>query len=679
MPTIKETETALDAIAQDPTNPRARLSQQRMGLSDRAIQAWSKARSQPDHPAATQTKNEIFKTISENLPTDESDPKAIGFWNRFAVKNLIDERPDLQQDYLAKKGFETRIKDGKVEFKKPDEVQFRAIDPEGFDKWDITDVLGDVLMGAAGVLGTGAKAMGLIGAPATGGASIVPGMLLGAGVETGAELTRQGIGMAIGARPELDKSRLTQAGLIGAAIPLAAPIVKGVASKVGEQAAKRLPELKANVKEIEAAAKSLGIKVTPGMKFDSKFIQNLESDLSQESGKIGGFMLRSTVKKNIKAAKEAAESVVKDATGRTAFETGDIAKKEIIENLAEKLKPAETIYDNAEKIFSSKKYKPDFKEFNSFLKEFAEPYKFNDTAIAKIKDFADKTKSVQNLTDLKHLRTQVRNAADVAYRAGDKETAKAMSDFANGLTRVRSDTLKALIDSNKPIAQTAGLGKAAIEKADAIYRSAADDVSEALLGRGKEVKAGVKSTATDVLERIPETEMINKVLKTNDPNKLAALKKSFPEAYQTLKTGKISEIFDRSTVKGEIVPNRVVKNLDKMPKESRLMIFGQDAEAKITALKQVINALPERIGPSGTPEGLAFKQIFEIGEQLKAAGRSTLLNSAEYAKKFTDIYNNTLKNQGLMDATRGAGFVGLRAAMPESEDKGFTTEQLRGK
>ena len=670
MTTVKEAEQLLDIIAKDPLNPKASAAQQKLGLNDKHIQAWKKTRSEPDNPMTVQVKNTIFDTISDSLPVSQKGGGVLNLGDRIKIKNLINERPDLQEKYLQKLGYDTKrdpSNPNKVVAKKKGDLRYGAIDPEGFDRFDLFDIFEEVAGGVVGAVTTGAKALGFFSAPATGGFSLAASSALGAASEAGLETGRQGLGMALGLREELDPSLITQRGLIGATLPGIGKLAEKGLKAASKQIAKRVPKFKLNANEIKEAAKELKVKTTPGMVMDSQFVQNLESQLSKESGMIGGFGLRSTIKKNIQASKEAAEEIVGSASGRTAFESGQLGKKQIIDAIEEKLRPAEIIYDNAEKIFSKKKFKPDFTDFKAGLEDLAEPFKFNDNAMSEIVNFADKIDAVKNLTELKSLRTQVRNAANVASRSGDSETAKLLNDFALGLTNVRSQTLKNLITDNPKLSEQAGMGLEAITRADKIYRETAGIVQDTLLDRGQAIKGGVKSTAKRSIEKIKETQAINKILDSSDPIKIDNVRKSFPKAFETLRTGKIEEIVNRSMLKGEINPRKLVKSIRNMPPETAALLLGKDALNKSKSLEVVVNSIPENINPSGTSFSLILDNLFSVLQQAKSVGKSGLLKGAEYSAIASKSLENILSKELTPAALRATTQVGLQSAMPKPE------------
>ena len=73
-----------------------------------------------------------------------------------------------------------------------------------------------------------------------------------------------------------------------------------------------------------------------------------------------------------------------------------------------------------------------------------------------------------------------------------------------------------------------------------------------------------------------------------------------------------------SEVKGKVDPVKFLKNVKSIEPETRKLLFGADHENKIKAMQDVINSLPEKVGPSGTPAGLEWGQYmspsFWLGE-----------------------------------------------------------------
>lgn len=660
MPDINQDKQALDWLTQNPNDQRSSAVMNKLGIEPVDVQAWQYASQNPDDERSTQIRNKIYDKVAASNPATET--QGVGFIDRLAIKNLINENTDLQQNYLKRKGYETRVVGDRVEVRRPGQSRFQVIDPEGFDVWDVTDVANDAVEAIAGAFATGAKALGALGAPVTGGASLLAGSALGGAATAGVEGLRQGIGIATGLREDIDPGQIAQAGAAGAIVPGAAKLL-GSAFKATGRGAASLARVgrKAESEAIEKAAKEIGAEATPGQVLDSALIQRLESAQAQSSGKLGGIGLRQQIQKNIKATQEAADDIVKEASGRTSFEVGQQAESRLTEELAERLKPAEAIYQKYEGIFSRKAYKPQLESVKTSLNEMKKDFRLNDDALKLIDKFEQKLPELKNLEDVKQFRTLVRDS----FNPLDKANARITTKLGNDLTQVRSDTLKEL-------AKTRGddffdVAKKEIEQADRIYKGSIDDIKAAILRPGQKVKFSPKKQVKDFLEKTPEIDRINKILKTNDPKKIAAVKRAFPLTFDALRRGKIQEIATRAETSGAVNPRKLANIIGKLPPETSRLIFGSGASEKAKALKTFLDSVPPMVGPSGTPSGIEIFRMFNLLSQSASVGRDVFRKSLERLGTGRDILTRT--GTALQaPAARGLGIAGARGLMPPPRD-----------
>jgi hypothetical protein len=678
MPSVKDTEMILDYIAENPMSEKSRVAKSKMGLSDNAIEAWKSVKTDVNNPQRTPVRNKIFDTIAKSIPASQEGGGGAGFVDRFVVQNLIDKDPILQQKYFEKKGYQTRKVGDSLEIKKAGEPQFKPVDPAGIDRFDLFDIVGDIGEAVTTGVASGAKALGLVGAPATGGAGLLAGSAAGGLATAGYEAAKQGVAKAVGARDEFDPGRISQAGMLGATVPLATGVVssglKGVGRLFGMATEKFFPK-KAGAEAIEQASKTLGATPTPGQLFESPLIQAQESQLAQSSGKLGGMGLRKQIAENKKAVKSAAEIIVQDASRKTAFETGQQAEKQIIDSLSKKLEPAEVLYGKYESVFKRAAYKPKKESIIATIDDLSEKFKFDDETLGILGNFKSKLDDVANLDDLKKLRTIV---GEKARSTPDKTVSRALNELYGELTNVRSKTLLDL--SERRGGEFFKIAKQEIEQADGIYKGAVEEINTALGKRGGDLIGGPKAAARKFFEKTPEGRRIEKILATNDPAKIDSVKKAFPEAFDTLRRGKIEEIMKRAETKGEIDPRKLATIIDKLPAETAVHIFGPKNMETAKALKIYLDALPPMSGPSGTPAGLAFSNVFNILDQVYSVGKSTLQGALTRGALGKDIYTKAGKALGTAKA-RSALEFGARQFLPPQENGNFdipanTTFQL---
>jgi len=670
MPDLNQDRQALDWAVSNQHDPRASAVMQKLGVDKTDLQAWQYSAQNADDPRSTQIRNKIFDKVAAVNPAVQQ--QGVSFIERFAIKNLISEDTDLQQNYLRKKGYETRVVGDNVEVRRPGDQRFQVIDPSGLDLWDVTDIAGDALEAIAAGFATGAKVLGVVGAGPTGGAALLAGSALGGAATGGVEAARQGIGIATGLREKMDPGRVAQATVIGAAAPgvtkAAGGLFKYAGSKV-QGLARTAPKPEAEA--IKKAAEEIGAKATPAQVIDSALVQKMESSLFQSRGKIGGIQLRAQIDKNIKATEETAKSIVKNASAKTGFEVGQEVETKLVSELANKLKPAEAIYQKYETQFARKAYKPDLTSVKNAIDDMKVDFKLNDDALKLISKFEEKLPMLNNLEDVKQFRTLVRDS----YNPLDKANTRITTKLGKDLTEVRSDTLKKLAEqSDNP--EFFKVAKKEIEQADKIYRGSIEEIESAILRPGQKVKFSPKKQVEDFLKKTPEIDRINKILKTNDPKKIEAVKKAFPEAFEVLRQGKIEEIAKRAEVNGAINPKQLAKIITKMPPESANLIFGKDAVVKANALKTFLDEVPYKLGPSGTTEAIEFWGLFNLIKQGTSMGRSAWLSSLKKLSEGKDPF--TTAGKILTKEVKGFNIPGAASVFgattlqpPQRENRGL--------
>lgn len=167
----------------------------------------------------------------------------VGFKTRALLKNFA-QSPEASAEYLKNQGLDARVMNGQVVVKRPEETQFRVVDPEGLDLQDISDVAYDVGAGVASGVATGAA--GLAGGAVSGGAGAIPSAMLAGGASSaGLEALRQKLGARFGIPQEVSASDVGIAGTVGAVAPgllgTGGAVGKGLASKLVARAVGKAP------------------------------------------------------------------------------------------------------------------------------------------------------------------------------------------------------------------------------------------------------------------------------------------------------------------------------------------------------------------------------------------------------------------------------------------------------
>jgi hypothetical protein len=89
------------------------------------------------------------------------------------------------------------------------------------------------------------------------------------------------------------------------------------------------------------------------------------------------------------------------------------------------------------------------------------------------------------------------------------------------------------------------------------------------------------------------------------------LQEKFPTVFEKARAAKINDMINNSSnpVSG-FNDGRFLKQWEGMDKEMREVLFSPEMQAHIDAFRTVRQAIPPKLGPSGTPEGEMMMQMF---------------------------------------------------------------------
>jgi hypothetical protein len=535
-----------------------------------------------------------------------------------AMLGLIKEDPTLQERFLQRQGFETKMEEGVLKFKRGD--KFVRANPEGFDFGDIVEYLPEIVEGVAGAAATSAKALGAIGAPATGGAGLLAGSAVGGAVTAGAELAKQGLAKGLGLREDINLKRVARQGVIGAAVPGliegAGAVVKGTKQGLGKAIFGAVPEEAVDVAGIKEAGKLIGAKPTPGMLTSDPGVRMTESVLSKQTLGVGGSMLRTQQRVNEQAAIRTAEELVNAKTARSAFEVGESFKNRVMADIGKKLEPAEKLYGEVAEQLGD--VRAETKAISGAIDRLSERFKFSADAKRLLNKAKAQVGSIKSVEDLKAFRTAV---ADDLSPTASKNLKIAADELYNAATKARTDSFEQGVRNLKgqfaPAEQTKLLGK--LKEADKIYAETARDVQKALLKPGAKIKKGVKREAAEALEKVLPERRLEKFLPTQDVQRAAALERLSKEGFDELSSARIAYIAEKATSTargqfGQVNPQSVAREIGKLSPELAKKIFGAEGVKKAEALQKFYRAIPGDINPSGTATTLdilafPFRQV----------------------------------------------------------------------
>lgn len=372
-----------------------------------------------------------------------------------------------------------------------------------------------------------------------------------------------------------------------------------------------------------------GLPVVLGQLSEHSHGKKLASTLSQFPDEVGASILEAK-DSGFRKIESGLADMFESAAGRDPEEAGKMIK--------------DTITYYRDKMFSG--FKARYAEKELEAKAIAlgddEIIKLGDEALSSIKKTTkltgtDAQKAVQKHIDLlmeqraptidtlDGLAMQAKKDARIAYKAGDSETGKALSAFVEHVEGFADDVIEKTIKDEAYIAERKALSKE--------YRSFKQDMSELAGGLrlGKKAEGGL-SGLDEVLGGIPDEKLLDKIFDPKNAEALRKIQKKFPELFEQMAQQQRAKLYRLESAKKGFNPSELMKSVfseKKMSKGVRELLFGPDKIKRMGTYQKWIDALPEKIGPSGTPEGLAWHDMASnMALDLGGAGGAAALSLA---------------------------------------------------
>lgn len=657
MPDLKTDITALNWAVDNidsehfPTARKARLVGQELGLAPSAMKELKQAndvlKQDPSNQEAISLRNRAFDVIatvrpSEEVPTQQGAAKM----DRIVIKNILSSEPSMQQEYLARKGFQTRMTPQGIEYKKEGELRFQPLDPKGLDWMDVSDVMIDAIQGGIEGFATAGK---VTTAPTLAGPVLIGG--ISGATASGIEAFKQGVQKALGLRQGMDTGKIASEGLTSGIMQMGLSGIGkalGWAGKEAGIAGARDAALKPNVAEIDAAAKEIGAIATPGRRSASLEVQKAEDALVRSPGYLGLNKVKKQAEQNLaaedKTAKEIAAiaGVTPDSARTNQFQAGQAAKEKIGAKIKKKIDDASTIFNDIETKLDRGALKVDLSSFTSTIDKLKDDYGFDQKTMGWLTSIEEQAKGVVSVGDLKKFKTAIgnelaRNKQDPAMRRsaaallGELESAKGQA-FNNAIDKELTKlgwkpgmtpdqmTDKQFQKGADKIAYFTGLKKD-LEDASKLWREANEELAGVLKRPGEDIKGGANYNLQKLMKSQPE-KVLKKVLATGDTQKIVWLADKFPEAVDAAYLAKISQVqekiqkqvygkYGETSTANSIFATRFINAMNNLPEADRALILGVDAKKKFEALKTFVNSKNPLANNSGTAYTMALQSAWK--------------------------------------------------------------------
>lgn len=456
-----------------------------------------------------------------------------------------------------------------------------------------------------------------------GGAAKV-GSLMGAASGLGHSEAKDAQGQAIDMFAGMGTGALAGAGghALGQGIQKGANFVT---QKAAPLASKMMPiGKKDNAAEIEAAAKALGIKATPGMTNASETVQKLESSLHQ-APTIGGWLTRRSTEPAIKGLRDTTDDLISDAATASPWESGERAKQILSDSVNARFKPSKDLFEDLAQYTKDIPSTPtSTKAVSRNILKIPEVEVFDLPAARQVVKALEKNPSADQI---KQLRGMIGKKASSAQDASE---ASALWQMYAKLGKLEENTIKRGVISSartKPEGNTIAAGMLNqlrdAKKGWSTQLNQLDDFStSARLG---DVKS--PSQFVEKINSIPSERLQEKLLPLEDARLAQNLKTQFPEAFNALKGARIRDLSEGVVRDGEALPGKLLQNTKGLNPEAVDMLFGAKAP-KLDALKTAYQALPDKVGPSGTQQAFDIAGMLNPMNQARDLGRYGIYKAA---------------------------------------------------
>lgn len=386
---------------------------------------------------------------------------------------------------------------------------------------------------------------------------------------------------------------------------------------------------KANAEEIKAAAARLGIEPTVGMTHDSPVLQGLESSLHQ-SPSLGGALMRRETMPVANGMQKTAEGLFEDASGLTPDQAGMQAKKQIGQSVDQMFEPHAKTFQDLQQYTKDINATPTSRNAVARnVMNIPEVATFEDGAPASVaRSVVKALEKDPSANAIKQLKTMVGQKAAAADR-GDQP---ALWQIYAKLSKLEENTIKRGVIQS---ARTADEG---------------DTIASGMLGQLKGARQGWKAGLDKIgdfsdsaglgrvnspdqfgskIEGIQNEKMQSRLFNPHDNEMSTALKETFPEAYSTLRGGALSQLEQAAAdTEGKVSAGKVLSATRKNAPEANAHLFGEEGSQRLGDLRTVDQSLPDKVGPSGTPQGLGFQNMTSPWMQVKELGRYGLYKAA---------------------------------------------------
>ena len=608
-----------DYVARDKANIWAKDH----GLTEKDIDMYRKAAWMPPkmaNPIKNNVLDKVFYKVASDFGGVESYDTPLKWSERFGIKTLIDEDPDLQVRYLQKKGYKAGIdSNGNLVAGRPGEP-LNVVDPSGFDPADVTDLVGDYINMA--MTGAATAAAALYTGPAAIAAIPAAGAAAGGLFETG----KQAIAQAAGLREDYNIPRIAEKSAINAIFPLIPAIAGGVYK----------PSPKANIAEIRAAGAEMGATPTAGQLTSSRDLQMIENARWNEPSTIFNVGLKNKVNKNIEATDQYAANLLENRLPISTTDAGAVVRDTISSGLKDKLSKAENLYDGVTKVLDKPGYSVNTKPLQAKImdlkasKTYVNGAPSNPQTAAYLDSKLEDLQNVRTIGDLRKFNAEIRTDG-IKFRESNPSAAGAaktiLSDGKNLLDSSFDDILNRLDSSvalkgsnydTTKLKDFINKQRTDLREANNLYRQINESADTILKRPGAQTK-GSASTKIKKIEGLSVEDAFRKTYSGGDIEKARWIDQNFPAEAATARGSVLQEIWEKASNvrkgsgKQQSLGSAISERIRYLSTSEKEILFGKDGVKKADYMAKWFASQPAEVNASGTGSRAGF---FDLGAML---------------------------------------------------------------
>lgn len=397
----------------------------------------------------------------------------------------------------------------------------------------------------------------------------------------------------------------------------------------------KMTKLKPDAVKLKKEFDEVGLPIVTGQLSDSKDIQNISSVLSQlplnEDGRI--------IRESVQAGYSKIDDIIRQSFGADEHldaAVGGAKVKNLIQDAFDaKYTPFRESYAAREAVGNGIKIADDvsLKAYDDLV-ELSQKYKNETNPGRKIireeaENFLKEASADAPITKLDSYAKSLSQSASEAFRAGKYDVADAYKKIQKTVDEFRDLHLEKYGEAGEVEAYKT------LKKEYASFKKLMGEfAADTRLGK----KATTEFGLNEILEKIPDEKFIDKIFDPKNAAGLKRLEKEFPEVFKAVVQQKKSQMYVDAMNNKKFNPYNLLKNIDDQKKVStgvKDLLFTPEQRRQMEIAKKWMENLPEKIGPSGTPEGLAWMEM----AQDPTKGLITHFTNkygARYAKKMID-------------------------------------------